>query len=60
MEEGGVAAIELDDRGHVTPERIDADIKKSRAADSAGIGLMRSNVKGLPDDKDIRDAFVPS
>ena len=55
-----VAAIELDDRSHVTPERIDADIKKSRAADSAGIRLVRWNVKGLPDDKDIRDAFVPS
>jgi hypothetical protein len=51
-----VAAIELDDRSHQSPDRIDADIKKSRAASAAGIRLVRWNVKGLPDDKDIREA----
>lgn len=49
-----VAAIELDDRSHAAPDRIEADIKKSRAANSAGIRLLRWNVKGLPDDDDIR------
>ena len=49
-----VAAIELDDRSHETPDRIEADGKKSRAADGAGIRLVRWNVKALPDDSDIR------
>ena len=52
-----VAAIELDDRSHVSAERIEADIKESRAASSAGIRLVRWNVKGLPDGDDIRHAF---
>ncbi len=55
-----VAAIELDDRSHVAADRIEADIKKSRAASSAGIRLVRWNVKGLPDDDDIRLAIKPS
>jgi len=54
-----VAAIELDDRSHPSAERIEADIKKSRAASSAGIRLVRWNVKGLPDDDDIRHALEP-
>jgi Protein of unknown function (DUF2726) len=54
-----VAAIELDDRSHQSPDRIEADVKKSRAASAAGIRLVRWNVKGLPDDKDIREAVEP-
>ena len=50
-------AIELDDRSHESAERIEADIKKSRAASAAGIRLIRWNVKGLPDDGEIRHAF---
>jgi Protein of unknown function (DUF2726) len=52
-----VAAIELDDRSHESADRIQADIKKSRAASAAGIRLVRWNVKGLPDGADIRHAF---
>ncbi len=54
-----VAAVELDDRSHESPERIEADVKKSRAAGSAGIRLVRWNVKALPDQDDIRYAFEP-
>ncbi|HEY2558110.1 MAG TPA: DUF2726 domain-containing protein [Caldimonas sp.] len=49
-----VAAIELDDRSHDSADRIESDIKKSRAASAAGIRLVRWNVKGLPDSDDIR------
>ena len=52
-----VAAIELNDRNHESPDRIEADIKKSRAASSAGIRLVRWNVKGLPENDDIRHIF---
>jgi len=52
-----VAAIELNDRSYESAERIQADIKKSRAATSAGIRLVRWNVKGLPDSDDIRHAL---
>lgn len=55
-----VAAIELDDRSHQAPDRIEADVRKSRAASSAGIRLVRWNVKGLPDDDDIRQALRPT
>jgi len=55
-----VAAIELNDRGQESAERIEADIKKSRAASSAGIRLVRWNVKGLPDSDDIRHALEQS
>lgn len=55
-----VAAIELDDRSHAAQDRIEADVKKSRAAGAAGIRLVRWNVKALPDDNDIRGAFEPT
>jgi hypothetical protein len=55
-----VAAIELNDRSQESAERIEADIKKSRAASSAGIRLVRWNVKGLPDSDDIRHALEQS
>jgi len=54
-----MAAIELDDRSHES-DRVEADVKKSRAASSAGIRLVRWNVKGLPDSDDIRHAFQQS
>ena len=54
-----VAAIELDDRSHESADRIEADVKKSRAASAAGIRIVRWNVKGLPDDDDIRHALSP-
>ena len=40
-------------------DRIEADVKKSRAASAAGIRLVRWNVKGLPDGNDIRQALEP-
>jgi Protein of unknown function (DUF2726) len=55
-----MAAIELDDRSHESADRVQADVKKSRAASSAGIRLVRWNVKGLPDPDDIRHAFRQS
>lgn len=53
-----VAAVELDDRSHLKPSRIEADVKKEKALAAAGITLLRWNVGGLPDDAAIRQAFI--
>ena len=45
-----VTAIELDDSTHERKDRIDADNKKQKALDAAGIRLVRWNVKNLPDE----------
>ena len=53
-----LAAIELDDRSHESAARVAADAKKERASASAGIPLIRWNVKALPNDTDIRSAVL--
>jgi hypothetical protein len=59
-----IAAIELDDKTHDAPSRIEADTKKEQATQAAGIQLIRWHVKTLPDHDAIRyaiaEANVPS
>lgn len=44
-----VAAVELDDATHAPDNRRQADARKDHALKSAGIPLIRWNVKNLPD-----------
>jgi hypothetical protein len=44
-----VAAVELDDATHTRADRRQADARKSHALRSAGVALIRWNVKRLPD-----------
>jgi very-short-patch-repair endonuclease len=52
------AAIELDDASHGSPSRRDAGARKTQALQSAGVKLIRWNVKSLPDEAAIRAAVV--
>jgi hypothetical protein len=49
-----VAVIELDDSTHERPDRKKADLKKDKALASAGIKLIRWNVKSMPDTSTIQ------
>lgn len=53
-----LAVIELDDKSHESSERIEADKRKDRATTSAGIRMIRWNVKAMPDENTIKDAFT--
>ncbi len=53
-----VAAIELDDKTHMNPSRIEADAKKNKALADAGIALIRWNVNSIPDEITIRKALA--
>lgn len=53
-----VAVIELDDSSHVREERQVADRKKGTALQSAGIRLLRWNVKALPDEETIKSQLL--
>ena len=53
-----VAAIELDDATHSRAARREADKRKARALESAGITLIRWTVNALPDEATIRAAFT--
>jgi len=53
-----VAVIELDDQSHQKAERQAADTKKDRALSSAGIRLIRWQVKAMPDLEAIKAAFA--
>ena len=55
-----VAAIELDEASHGSPSRRDADARKTRALQSAGVKLIRWHVKSLPDEASIRAAIAPN
>lgn len=55
-----LAAIELDDASHQAPARVEADRRKSRAAASAGLRLIRWTVGDLPSEDEIRAALLPS
>jgi hypothetical protein len=52
-----IAAIELDDKTHEAPSRIEADTRKEQATQAAGIRLIRWHVKTLPDHDAIRFAI---
>ena len=53
-----VAAIELDDPSHDDPARREADARKAKALESAGITLIRWSVDALPTNVDIRLVFT--
>ncbi len=52
-----LAVIELDDSTHERPDRKHADATKQKALSSAGLRLIRWNVKSLPDEASIKAAF---
>ncbi len=52
-----VCAVELDDAAHGRLDRRDADARKARALESAGIPLLRWNARQLPDVVSIQRAF---
>jgi len=52
-----LAVIELDDSSHEKERRKVADAKKNKALDSAGIRILRWNVKAMPDEVEIKSAF---
>jgi len=53
-----IAAIELDDKTHDAPSRIESDTRKEQATQAAGIQLIRWHVKTLPDQDAIRFAIA--
>jgi hypothetical protein len=53
-----IAAIELDDSSHQLPRRKEADQRKERALEAAGVPLQRWSVKALPDEGTIRAALT--
>jgi hypothetical protein len=53
-----LAAIELDDKSHEAPDRIEADQRKDRATASAGIPLIRWHVKAIPEPAKIQAQFA--
>lgn len=50
-----VAAVELDDASHRRRDRVEADAKKDKALESAGVRIVRWNVKAIPSAEEIRD-----
>jgi hypothetical protein len=48
------AVIELDDRSHDSPQRMDADRRKAAVCAAAGIPLHRLNVNPLPNEAELR------
>lgn len=53
-----LAVIELDDASHTAKSRKEADAKKDKALNSAGVTLHRWNVKAIPDEAAIRVAIL--
>jgi len=52
-----LAVVELDDKSHEAESRRKTDAKKDRASSAAGIRVIHWNVKALPDQAAIREAF---
>ena len=52
-----LAVIELDDSSHKKKQRKLPDAKKNKAIQSAGIPILRWDVKALPDENAIKSAF---
>lgn len=53
-----VAAIELDDKSHEKVSRKEADEKKGKALEAAGVAFIHWQVNALPDEAAIRLAFA--
>ena len=53
------AILELDDRSHDNPNRMDADRRKAAICDAAGIALYRLNVNPLPNESELRSLVTP-
>jgi hypothetical protein len=49
-----LAVLELDDRSHDNPARMDADRRKAAICEAAGIPLHRLNVNPLPNEAELR------
>lgn len=58
MDSSVLAVIELDDKSHESESRRRTDAKKDRASAAAGIRMIRWNVKAMPDQDAIREAFA--
>jgi hypothetical protein len=54
-----VAVLELDDRSHDNPSRMDADRRKAAICEAAGIPLHRLNVNPLPNESELRALLDP-
>ena len=55
-----LAVVELDDASHQGERRREADARKTRAVEAAGLRLVRWSVSALPDDAAIRSAVLPN
>lgn len=55
-----IAAIELDDKTHESPNRASTDEKKNKASTDAGLRLIRWHVRSLPSEEIIRQEFLAS
>jgi hypothetical protein len=53
------AVIELDDRSHDSPQRMDADRRKAAVCEAAGIPLHRLNVNPLPNEVELQMRLAP-
>jgi len=53
------AILELDDRSHDNPSRMDADRRKAAICEAAGIALHRLNVNPLPNETELRSLLTP-
>ncbi len=49
-----IAVLELDDRSHDNPSRMDADRRKAAICEAAAIPLHRLNVNPLPNESELR------
>ena len=55
------AILELDDRSHDNPSRMDADRRKAAICEAAGIALHRLNVNPLPNEVELQQQLgLPS
>lgn len=50
-----LAVIELDGLSHDRPKRQEADLRKAKALESAGVVLLRVNVASMPDEAQLRE-----
>jgi len=54
-----VAVIELDDPSHAQPHRQDADARKTKAVESAGLTFVRIPAGPIPSETDLRRVIQP-
>jgi very-short-patch-repair endonuclease len=55
-----VAVIELDDPSHAQPHRQDADARKTKAVESAGLTFVRIPAGPIPSETDLRRVIRPA